>query len=143
MTKLRLMLWILIAWPLPALIAGALGWKGVWGSGSAFVDYIIPIPVAGGVLHMPSFALSTIALFLLPSLGQAGASRLRALILGVGMAGVLWLLKLPDISAGAANRIHSLRQSVAGQSARSVPGFRRPGRPGLQRMGAAATAVEP
>src|SRR5262245_4267905 len=42
---MRFFLWLLLAWPTPALIAGALGWKGVWGSGSALADYLIPIPV--------------------------------------------------------------------------------------------------
>lgn len=40
--------WAVIAWIVPAAIAGALGWKGIWGSGSAFADYLIPIPVSGG-----------------------------------------------------------------------------------------------
>ena len=31
MNKSRLLLWTLVAWPLPALIAGALGWQGAWG----------------------------------------------------------------------------------------------------------------
>ena len=40
---LHLLLWALVAWPLPALIAGALGWKGIWGSGSALVEFLIPL----------------------------------------------------------------------------------------------------
>jgi len=94
MNKSRLLLWTLIAWPLPALIAGALGWQGVWGSGSALKDYLIPIPVAGGVFHVPTFVLGAVAVMMMPTLGAAGASRLRALILGVALAGVLWLLNL-------------------------------------------------
>lgn len=97
MNKGRLLLWTAIAWPLPALIAGALGWKGVWGSGSALTEYLIPMPVAGGVLHVPSFVLGAAAVLVLPNLSPAGASRLRALIIGVAIAGVLWLLNLDQL----------------------------------------------
>nr|WP_320014874.1 hypothetical protein [uncultured Desulfobacter sp.] len=47
-----------LAWVTPAMIAEILGWKGIWGSGSAFGDALIPIPVAGGCLHVVSFCLS-------------------------------------------------------------------------------------
>lgn len=97
MNKTRLLLWVLMAWPLPALIAGALGWKGIWGSGSALTEFLIPIPVAGGVLHVPSFLLTTVLVLLLPNAGPAAASRMRALLLGLLLAGVLWLLNLHDI----------------------------------------------
>ena len=49
---------LILAWITPAVIAGALGWSGVWGSGSAFGDLLIPIPVAGGVFHVPSFVVA-------------------------------------------------------------------------------------
>lgn len=49
--------WLLPAWVAPALIAGALGWPGIWGTGSAFIEYMIPVPVAGGFLHVPGFAV--------------------------------------------------------------------------------------
>ncbi len=77
MNKSRLLLLTLVAWPLPALIAGALGWQGVWGSGSAMTDYLIPIPVAGGVFHLPTFVLGAVTVMVLPNLGPAGASRRR------------------------------------------------------------------
>lgn len=97
MSKLRLLLWILLAWPLPALIAGALGWEGVWGSGSALKDYLIPIPVAGGALHVPSFVVTGVIVLLMPGLGSVAAARLRALLMGMALAGVLWLLNLHDL----------------------------------------------
>lgn len=97
MNKGRLLLWTLIAWPLPAMIAGALRWEGVWGSGSALIDYLIPIPVAGGVFHVPTFVLGAVAIMVLPNLSPAGASRLRALIFGIAIAGVLWLLNLQEL----------------------------------------------
>ena len=98
MNKFRLVLWLLIGWTVPALIAGALGWKGIWGSGSALTEFLIPIPVAGGVLHVPSFLLATALVYLLPDISPAAASRLRALLFGLLMAGVLWLLNLDDIA---------------------------------------------
>ncbi len=97
MTKLRLSLWILIAWPLPALIAGVLGWKGIWGSGSALLDYLIPMPVAGGAFHVPSFVVAGVIVLVMPGLSAVGAARLRALLIGMALAGVLWLLNLHDL----------------------------------------------
>ena len=47
-----------LAWVTPAIITEILGWRGIWGSGSAFGDALIPIPVAGGCLHVVSFCLS-------------------------------------------------------------------------------------
>ena len=49
---------LILAWITPAIIAGTLGWSGIWGAGSALGDYLIPIPVAGGVLHVPSFLVA-------------------------------------------------------------------------------------
>lgn len=97
MSKHRLILWTLVAWPTPALLAGALGWEGIWGSGSALVDYLIPVPVAGGALHVVSFVLCGAAVARIPTLGVVGASRMRAALFGVTLVGVLWLLQLPDI----------------------------------------------
>ncbi|MBK7473659.1 MAG: hypothetical protein IPI73_26500 [Betaproteobacteria bacterium] len=94
---MRLFLWILIAWPLPALVAGALGWSSIWGSGSALGDYLIPIPVAAGALHVPSFVLCGLVVWIMPSLGARAAGLLRALLIGAALAGLLWLLKLDDI----------------------------------------------
>lgn len=92
-----MLLWFLVAWPLPAVVAGALGWEGIWGSGGALTDYLVPIPVAGGALHVPSFALCTLAVYLAPSLGAVGAGRVRAALVGVALVGLLWLLKLPEL----------------------------------------------
>ena len=89
MNKSRLLLW--------PLIASALGWQGVWGSGSAMTNFLIPIPIAGGVLHVPTFVLGAVAILGLPNLSPTGTSRLRALIFGVAIAGVLWLLNLDQL----------------------------------------------
>jgi len=49
---------LILAWITPAAIAGAMGWSGIWGTGSAFAEYLIPVPVAGGVFHVPSFVIA-------------------------------------------------------------------------------------
>ncbi|MDJ0748202.1 MAG: hypothetical protein QNJ11_01900 [Woeseiaceae bacterium] len=54
---------LILAWITPAVIAGALGWSGIWGAGSALGDYLIPIPVAGGALHVPSFLVAAAFIF--------------------------------------------------------------------------------
>ncbi|MCW8930125.1 MAG: hypothetical protein OQL19_07820 [Gammaproteobacteria bacterium] len=53
---------LFLIWSTPALIAGMLGWSGIWGTGSAFVEYLIPLPVGGGVFHVPGLVLSIVAL---------------------------------------------------------------------------------
>jgi hypothetical protein len=87
----RLLLWIAFAWPVPALIAGALGWKGVWGSGSALVDYLIPVPVAGGVFHVMTLAGVTVVLTSGRYWPGTTAALARAVLLGVAVVGA-WLL---------------------------------------------------
>ncbi len=94
---LRTALWLLIAWPLPAAVAGALGWSGVWGSGSALFDFLIPVPVAGGALHVPSFVLTTLVVLHWPKASAANAQRLRGLLVGMALAGGLWLLDLTEV----------------------------------------------
>ncbi len=49
---------IVLMWITPAIIAGILGWKGIWGAGSALTEFLIPIPVAGGVFHVPSYIVA-------------------------------------------------------------------------------------
>lgn len=97
MSNLRFLIWFLIAWPLPALIAGAMGWTGVWGSGSALADYLIPIPVAGGVLHVPSFLVCSAIVWNMPKVSTLAAGHMRAFLLGVALAGVSLLLKVDAI----------------------------------------------
>ena len=53
---------LILIWFSPALIAGMLGWSGIWGSGSAIIEYLIPLPVAGGVFHVPGFIVSVFLL---------------------------------------------------------------------------------
>ena len=56
---------LFLIWFTPALIAGMLGWSGIWGTGSALVEYLIPLPVAGGVFHVPGLIVSAAALKIL------------------------------------------------------------------------------
>lgn len=55
-------LFLFLIWFTPAMIAGMLGWSGIWGSGNAFTEYLIPLPVAGGAFHIPGLIISFIAL---------------------------------------------------------------------------------
>jgi|GEM_PF-1802206 len=56
---------LFLIWFTPALIAGMLGWSGIWGTGSAFIEYLIPIPVAGGAFHIPGLIISFVVLRIL------------------------------------------------------------------------------
>lgn len=82
---------LIAAWITPAIIAGLLGWSDVWGAGSAFVDYLIPIPVAGGVFHVPSFIVLAIIVFAIGSDGSTVRSLLPAVAFAVA-AGALALM---------------------------------------------------
>lgn len=93
-------LWTVFAWITPAAIAGAMGWKGIWGSGSAFADYLIPIPVAGGVLHLPSFILVSLILFTQPWARRPG-SYVRGLLLAGVFVGIATLLDLDQLQLAA------------------------------------------
>lgn len=94
--KLVFVLWAVLAWPLPAAIAGALGWKGIWGSGSAFADFLIPMPVAGGALHLPSFLLVSLILFTQPWAGRLGGY-VRGLLFAGTLVGIVTLLDLDKL----------------------------------------------
>ncbi len=88
-----------LAWIAPAAIAGALGWKGVWGAGSAFGDFLIPIPVAGGVFHVPSFVVA--ATIILANRNSVGgfARYLPALSFGVMAAALTLMLDFDRLNA--------------------------------------------
>lgn len=74
---------LLLAWLTPALIAEALGWNGIWGSGSALVDYLIPVPVAGGVLHVPTFAVSALIILNLHKWSAETARRIPVVAMAI------------------------------------------------------------
>ncbi len=83
---------LVAAWLTPALLAGALGWTGIWGYGSGVTDLLIPLPVAGGALHVPSFLALAGALAALPRLSPPRARWLAITalaILGAALAGTV------------------------------------------------------
>jgi hypothetical protein len=83
---------LVAAWLTPALLAGAFGWAGIWGTGSAVADFLIPVPVAGGVLHVPGFLALAAALALLPRLSPTGVRWLAVAglaVLGAAVAGAI------------------------------------------------------
>jgi hypothetical protein len=94
---MRYFLWLLLAWPTPALIAGALGWKGVWGSGSALTDYLIPIPVAGGAFHAMTVLGFTVLLATQARWPALPRGLARGLLLGLSLCGIAVLLDLQAI----------------------------------------------
>lgn len=77
---------LLFAWILPAVIAGALGWSGIWGGSGAFGDYLIPIPVAGGVFHVPSFVVLVLVVASMDRLSRARQKIVPALAFAVFLA---------------------------------------------------------
>lgn len=88
--------WVVLSWVAPAAAAGAMGWSSVWGSGSAFVALLIPIPVADGVLHVPSFVLVSAALLTQPwSWRIAGLA--RGILLGGALAGLVMLVDVTEL----------------------------------------------
>jgi hypothetical protein len=97
----RFFLWLVLAWPTPALIAGALGWKGVWGSGSALGDYLIPIPVAGGVLHTMTFIGVSVLLLSQKAWPAPLQGLARGALLGLSLCGLALLLDLTAIVQAA------------------------------------------
>lgn len=93
-------LWLVLAWVTPAAFALALGWSSVWGSGSVLVDYLVPIPVAGGVLHLPSFIAVSLLLFAGPLVAALGGY-LRGLLLAGALVGVVSLFDLNQLHLAA------------------------------------------
>jgi len=87
------------AWLTPACIAGLLGWSGIWGAGSAFTDFLIPIPVAGGALHVPSFLALLFAMRAHGILQPRAAALLRAVLVGTAGIGAAALLDLEALHA--------------------------------------------
>lgn len=98
--KLLVLLWGVIAWVTPAAIAGTLDWNGIWGAGNAFADYLIPVPIAGGFLHLPSFVLVSSILLTQPWTGKPGGYERGALLAGA-LVGVATLLDLNELQLSA------------------------------------------
>ena len=86
---LLLLSWLALAWCLPAVLAGVLGWSSAWGSGSVVLDYLTPLPVAGGVLHVPILFAVTVLLRTQPWPAPAAGYARGLLALGSALAVVM------------------------------------------------------
>ena len=105
--KRRLFSFLLVAWTLPAALAGALGWSSIWGSGSAFWDYLILFPTTGGMLHLPSIAVCAALIALRQDGEEPFAALARPLAIGIGLAGVALSLDLSDLHLAATTDVTS------------------------------------
>jgi len=97
---MRYGLWLVVAWVTPAAIAGGLGWTGVWGSSNAFADYISPLPISGGFLHVMTLVVVTALLATQPWSGRL-AGYTRGVFLGVSLVGLAMLLDLGKLHVAA------------------------------------------
>ena len=95
-------LWLPLAWVAPAAAAGALGWKSMWGSGSAASAMLLPLPIADGMLHLPSFLCVTALLATQPWSWRFGGYA-RALLFGGAIAGFAMLLDLGELAQALAS----------------------------------------
>jgi hypothetical protein len=89
--KLTIGTWLVVAWVLPAAIAHGLGWSGIWGNSGALADYLVPIPVAGGFLHLLTLG-GIVGLLVLSRGFPDGLRRLvPAVLVGLVLAGAVML----------------------------------------------------
>lgn len=95
--RTAIILWAAAAWVTPPVVAGALGWTGIWGSGSAFGDYLIPVPVAGGALHVPSFVVALFLVAAWPRLADGTAALIRGAAVGVALLGFALLIDVAHL----------------------------------------------
>lgn len=71
------------------MLAGMLGWSSAWGSGSVVLDYLTPLPVAGGVLHVPILFAVTVVLRTQPWPQPAAGYARGLLALGTALGAVM------------------------------------------------------
>jgi len=90
---------LMLAWITPALVAGMLGWTGIWGTGSALVEYLLPAPIAGGFLHVPSFVVAACLVFADRRLPAGVARSVPAIAAGVFLAALCLALDTDRIHA--------------------------------------------
>jgi hypothetical protein len=105
--KLRIASFLLVAWAVPPGIALALGWNGIWGSGSAFWDYLIPFPTTGGFLHLPGIASCAGLIALRRNGREPFATLARPLSIGIALAGAVLMLDLADLHLAATTDVAS------------------------------------
>jgi len=90
---------LILAWVTPALIAEMFGWGSSWGGGSAFADYIIPIPVAGGVMHVPTFLVLALVVFSNSREAEPGSSYLPLVAICIAAAGLTAMLDFERLNS--------------------------------------------
>jgi hypothetical protein len=90
---------LVLAWITPALVAGMLGWTGIWGTGSALVEYLLPVPVAGGFLHLPSFVAAAGLVLAERRLSESLARSVPAIAAGVLVAALCLALDTERVHA--------------------------------------------
>jgi hypothetical protein len=88
-----------LAWVTPAFIGGMLGWKGMWGAGNAFVEYLIPIPLAGGVFHVPSFIIAALVIVKLKDWPTQFANIVPLIALSILLVAQTMQLDFKDLNA--------------------------------------------
>jgi len=91
--------WLPVAWVTPALIAGAMGWKGVWGSSGALGDYLSPLPISGGFLHVITLVVVSALLATQPWGRLAGYA--RGVFLATALVGVVLLIDVGKLHLAA------------------------------------------
>jgi len=94
MSRKPFILLAIAVWLTPAVLAAFIGWPGVWGSGSAFGDLLLPIPISGGILRLPSFLVALVILRAYSRLPSQTAALIRALCLAAALAGAVMLIDL-------------------------------------------------
>lgn len=94
MSKSAFIAFALVLWVTPAVLAGMFGWPGIWGSGSAFGDLIVPAPITGGIFHVPTFVAALVIARLYPGLSDAATAFLRASLIAAALVGLAQLINL-------------------------------------------------
>ena len=94
MSKASFIAFALVLWVTPAIIAGLFGWPGIWGSGSAFGDLIVPAPITGGIFHVPTFVAALIIARLYQGLSDTAVAFLRPVLIAAALVGLAQLVNL-------------------------------------------------
>lgn len=118
MSKWAFAAFAVLMWILPALVAGALDWPGIWGGGSAFSDLIVPAPITGGIVHVPSFIIALALVKAYPTFTQQSAAVARAVLMSALVVGLLQLVDLERLveamTTDVSGRAFRLQHSYVG-----------------------------
>ena len=94
MSRAAFIAFALILWVAPAVLAGLFGWPGIWGSGSAFGDLIVPAPITGGIFHVPTFVAALVIARVYPGLSDTAVAFLRPALIAAALVGLAQLVNL-------------------------------------------------